>query len=107
MIAAAQNAAAKYGTKVDIHLEDSYPAFKIPESDPVIQLAVKAAEAIGITPQIKGTGGGSDASILNGKNLPSVVLGLNYQDVHSTNESIAIADLVRAAELVVSIIEHA
>lgn len=107
MIAAAQNAAAKYGTKVDIHLEDSYPAFKIPKSDPVIQLAVKAAEAIGITPQIKGTGGGSDASILNGKNLPSVVLGLNYQDVHSTNESIAIADLVRAAELVVSIIEHA
>ena len=107
MIAVARNAAAKYGMKVDIHLEDSYPAFKIPEASPVIQLAMKAAEAIGVTPQIRGTGGGSDASVLNGKDLPSVVLGLNYKDVHSTNESIAIADLVKATELVIAIIEHA
>lgn len=88
-------------------MTDCYSAFTIPESHPVIQLAVKACEAIGVAPQIKGTGGGSDASILNSKSLPSVVLGLNYKDAHSTRESVAIADLAKAAELVAAIIKQA
>ncbi|HHX02093.1 MAG TPA: M20/M25/M40 family metallo-hydrolase [Firmicutes bacterium] len=107
MITTARTSAGKYGTKLDLQLTDCYSAFTIPESHPVIELAVKACKALGITPQIKGTGGGSDASILNSKNLPSVVLGLNYKDAHSTRESVAIADLVKVAELVTAIIEHA
>jgi len=104
MIDCAHTAAAKYGTKVDIAVNDCYPAFMIPETHPVIQLAVKAAQQLGLTPQIHGTGGGSDANIINGKGLPSVVLGLNYKDVHSKNESMAVADLVKAAEYVATII---
>lgn len=107
MITAARNSAARFGTKLDLQMTDCYSAFTIPESHPVIQLAVKACEAIGVAPQIKGTGGGSDASILNSKSLPSVVLGLNYKDAHSTRESVAIADLAKAAELVAAIIKQA
>ncbi len=107
MITVAEQKAAEYGSKVDIELDSSYPAFTIPETHPVIELAVKAGKAIGLQTKIAQTGGGSDASVLNGKNLPSVVLGLNYQNVHSKNESIAIADLVRATEYVVAILEHA
>ncbi|HQD71390.1 MAG TPA: M20/M25/M40 family metallo-hydrolase [Limnochordia bacterium] len=107
MMAAAQNSAAKYESKVDIKLTDCYPAYTIPDSHPVIQLAAKACRAIGVNPLTKGTGGGSDANILNGKGLPSVVLGLNYKDAHSTGESMAVEDLVKVTELVVSIIEHA
>jgi len=107
MISAAQASAAKYGAKVDIGITDCYTAYTIPESQPVIQLAAKACQALGVKPQLKATGGGSDANILNCKGLPSVVLGLNYQDAHSTRESMAVEDLVKVTELVLSIITHA
>lgn len=107
MIKTAEKTAQQFVTKVDIEITDCYPAFTIPESEPVVTLAVKAAETIGLEPVVEGTGGGSDANIVNGLGIPSVVLGLNFQDVHSTNESIAIADLVKSCELVLSIIENA
>jgi len=107
MIAKAEKAAEKYNTKIDIKVTDCYPGFIIPETEPVVALAVKAANSIGIEPIIEGTGGGSDANIVNGLGIPSVVLGLNFQDVHSKNESIAITDLIKSAQFVLSIIENA
>lgn len=104
MILTAESTAAKYNTKVDLKLTECYLAFNIPESADVVMLAAKAAHSIGIPPIIQATGGGSDASIINKKGIPSVVLGLNYHDVHSKAESIAVADLVKAAKYVAAII---
>lgn len=107
MTQAAENSATKYNTEIDIKITDCYSAFSIPESAEVVSLAEKAARSIGVTPIIQMTGGGSDASIINKKGIPSVVLGLNYQDVHTKAESIAVADLVKAAEYVAAIIAQA
>jgi tripeptide aminopeptidase len=95
---------AEHGVKTDITVDHSYSAFGLAEDDYVVSLAVKAAKALGLEPTIESTGGGSDANIINGYGIPSVVLGVGYTNVHTTSEAITIEQLVTAAKYVLSII---
>jgi len=104
MVEAINAACAEFGAQAEIEVIDSYSAYHMKPEDYVVQLAVRAAQEIGLEPVQQGTGGGSDANIINSRGIPSVVLGLGYQNIHSTAESIPIAQLVKAAELVVSLI---
>jgi tripeptide aminopeptidase len=104
MVAALNAASARHGVKADISVDHSYSAFGLTESDYPVQLGVKAAEAIGLQPSIESTGGGSDANIINGYGIPSLVLGMGYTDVHTTAESISVEQLLVAAKYVLSII---
>jgi tripeptide aminopeptidase len=51
-------------------------------------------------------GGGSDANIFNGKGLPTAIIGIGMDHVHSTEESIDLQDMVRTAELVSAILTN-
>lgn len=97
---------AKYGVSADIDIQDSYGGFTLNESDQVVDLAIRAAQDIGLKPQIKSTGGGSDANIINKYGIPSVVLGMGYTDVHTTSETMPIKQLIAAAEYVISIVKN-
>ena len=92
-----------YGVTAEIKIEDCYSAFSLNQDDYVVKLACKAARAIGLEPRLESTGGGSDANIINGYGIPSVVLGMGYSQVHTTSESIPIDQLVKAAQYVISI----
>lgn len=105
MVSAIHAACARTGASVDLQLEDSYPAFRLTEADPVVQTFQAACRAIGLSANLVGSGGGSDANILNGKGLPSVVLGMGYEAVHTTSEYMPIGELRRAAELALAIIQ--
>lgn len=94
----------EYGVRADIDVEHSYSAFKVEKEDYAVELAVEAAKAIGLKPHIESTGGGSDANIINGYGIPSVVLGMGYTDVHTTKEAISVEQLVASAKYVLSII---
>jgi tripeptide aminopeptidase len=50
------------------------------------------------------SGGGSDANIFFEKGIPLGVLGTGMRDVHTTREHVKLADMVRAAELLVEIL---
>ncbi len=93
-----------HDARADIQVDHSYSAFGLNNDDYAVELAVAAAEAIGLEPKIESTGGGSDANIINGYGIPSVVLGMGYTDVHTTKEAIAVKQLVAAAKYVLSII---
>ena len=95
-----------YGVKADISVDHSYSAFGLSPDDYVVQLATQAAKVIGLEPRLESTGGGSDANIINGYGIPSVVLGMGYTDVHTTQEAIPIDQLVAAAKYVLSIIKE-
>jgi tripeptide aminopeptidase len=97
---------ADYGVTADITVRDSYDAFSLDQDDYVVKLACLAAKAMGVEPRLESTGGGSDANIINGYGIPSVVLGMGYSNVHTTSESMPIEQLVAAAEYVVSIIKN-
>ena len=72
----------------------------------LITLATQAAATIKLNTVVEGTGGGSDANYFNAFGLPCVVLGMGMNKVHTTEENIKIADLVKMAEFVVAIIKH-
>lgn len=92
------------GAEVDFKSEVSYPAYMYDETAPVVKQAMASLAKAGCTPRTFHTGGGSDANVFNGLGIPTVNLAVGYQNIHSTEESIAIADLVKVAEVVVQII---
>ncbi len=103
MKSACESACAEMGASCDFRYELMYPGYKFDETAPHVKLAMDAAEAIGLTPNLFHSGGGSDANLFNGQGIPTVNLSVGYQAIHTVNENIAVSDLVKVAELVVEI----
>lgn len=97
--------ARQMGGGCKVTIERHYSGYRLKDESPVIQTALKSARNISLSPELKPTGGGSDASIFNEKGFPCAVLGLNYKEVHTPQEHIAIEDMVRSAEYVLAIIK--
>jgi tripeptide aminopeptidase len=83
---------------------DDYPVMTVPEDHPLIIEAVRASERLGRHLRLARTGGGSDANVLNGKGLTTVIMGIGMQKVHTTGEFIRLDDMVATAELVLEIL---
>lgn len=106
MVEVINTTCAENGVRAELAVQHSYSAFRLTQEDYVVQLAVKAAEVIGLEPRLQSTGGGSDANIINGYGIPSVILGMGYSDVHTTKEAIPVDQLAAAAKYVLSIIKE-
>jgi tripeptide aminopeptidase len=104
MAAAFQDAAERHGARVEFKIQRSYSTFKWPDDHPVVADAVAAAQQLGLTPHIQGTGGGSDANIYAEAGIACAVLSTGMEDVHTPSEHIAIADMVDAARLLQEIV---
>jgi tripeptide aminopeptidase len=104
MIECFQQGAARYGASVEVETERAYTAYKVPDSDPLVQWAFEAGSRVGIEPTTRAGGGGSDANIFNAKGIRSVVMGVGYEDVHSTSERIAVDDMVKSAEMLYQLV---
>ncbi|TKF22225.1 M20/M25/M40 family metallo-hydrolase [Vibrio genomosp. F6] len=100
MINTFKAAAEKHGAEVEIESTRAYNAFVIADDHPHIQKVKAAFEKNGLTPITKGTGGGSDANNFNEKGLTTVNISTGMAKVHTTEEHIAIDDMVKAAEFV-------
>ena len=101
-----EEAAQHFSAKVDFHHEMMYSAYHFTEEDDVVQKAIKAIRAIGRTPELTASGGGSDANIMNSYGIPTVNLGVGYQEIHTTSERMPIEELVKVTELVVELIKQ-
>ncbi len=101
-----ESAADEMGGSVDFHFEVMYPGFKHADGDHVVEVAKNAVRNIGRDPQLLTSGGGSDANIIAGHGIPTVNLGVGYEEIHTTNERMPIEELTKTAELVVSIIQE-
>lgn len=97
----------RLGGRAQVQVKFLYPELSLDKNEPVVQLAVKALSSIGIEPLLTSTGGGSDASIINGQGIPCVNMGIGMRQVHTTDEYIVIDDLVKDAEMILQIIDTA
>lgn len=104
---ACESAAQEMGAKAEFVSEVIYPAYKYDETAPVVKLAMKAIESVGRKPSTFHTGGGSDANMFNGIGIPTVNLAVGYEHIHTTEEQMPIAELVKVTELVVAIVKEA
>ncbi|QWU14727.1 peptidase T-like protein [Paenibacillus sophorae] len=96
----------EYGAECEFRSEIIYPAFSFNEHDPIVKLAERSISSIGLTPRRFPSGGGSDANVFNGLNVPTLNLAIGYENIHTTKERIKAADIVKAAELVVAIVKE-
>jgi tripeptide aminopeptidase len=103
---AVESATKEYGAEFDFVTTTIYPAYSYGDDDEVVQVAKAAIEAIGLTPYTFSSGGGSDANMFNGNGVPTVNLAVGYEHIHTTKEQIKADDLVKTAELVLSIVKE-
>ncbi len=97
----------KRGGRAEVHINFLYPEIELDEGEEVVQMAIRAAQGIDLTPRLLSTGGGSDASIINGQGIRCANLGVGMRAVHTCNEHISIEDLVNDARWVLAIIKEA
>lgn len=115
IVATFEETAKKYEVKIDsevyraksrAHVIKDFPALKIDENQDIVQIAMKAAENIGVKPQIVTGGGGSDANVFFNHGVVVPILGCGMEDVHSTKETIKIDDLEKVTQWIMEIIKE-
>lgn len=96
--------AQEAGASIEFTTNRKYKGFSLDENSRVVQIAQEAIRTEGLQPKLISYPGGSDANILNEKGIPTVNLGVGFNNVHSPSESIAIENLVLLSKIGVSII---
>lgn len=95
------------GARAEVSVAQSYGPYVLAEDALVVTLAVAAAQSIDLVPEIRATGGGSDANFFNNYGVPTAVLGVGMNKVHTADEYIKEVDLYNSAELVIALIKTA
>ncbi len=100
MISTFESVAAKHGAEVEIESSRSYDAFVIEDTNAHV-MDIKAAFAdMGIEAFTTGTGGGSDANNFSKKGLTTVNISTGMAKVHTTEEYIAVDDMVKITQFI-------
>lgn len=97
----------KLGATIDVKHVREYSTFRWTKEDEVVKIASAACARLGIEPSLVDGGGGSDANVFNDAGFPSVVIGVGYDNAHSSQEHMAVDDLVTAAKYAKALIQTA
>ncbi len=84
---------------VDLKVEPEYPVMRLKETDRVVETIRQAGNTLGRKQSFIVAGGGSDANIFNGYGLPTAIVATGMTDVHTTDESIDLNDMVKLTEM--------
>ncbi|MCH5584230.1 M20/M25/M40 family metallo-hydrolase [Shimazuella sp. AN120528] len=106
MVMAFELTAKQMGATAEVETKSLYPGYSFSEDDLVVQKAIAGVKKVGRTPHLGVSGGGSDANVIAGYGIPTVNLSIGYENIHTTNERMSIPELVKAAELVVALVEE-
>ncbi|WP_300673604.1 M20/M25/M40 family metallo-hydrolase [Desulfoluna sp.] len=90
--------------RYEIEVNEDFPGTSVPHDHAMVLLAQEAGKELGRTIVTQRVGGGSDANVFFGKGLMAGVLGSGMTDVHTTSESITLADMTASAELLHAIL---
>ncbi|MDD4320960.1 MAG: M20/M25/M40 family metallo-hydrolase [Acidaminococcaceae bacterium] len=97
--------AQEAGAKIDIEVLSSYNPYVLPHDSTAMIIAKKAAENVGLVPDITGTGGGSDANHFNEYGISCTVLGVGMTNCHTCEEYIIEEDLYKTTEWVLEMVK--
>jgi len=104
MVETFQAAARSCGATVDVEVTRAYDGYTLTEADAMVSQLATACRAVGVEPTLVPSGGGSDANIFNAHGMQVVNLSTGIYKEHSTEEHIAVADMVTCAEIVMKCI---
>lgn len=92
------------GAQAEVVVRKTYAPYVFTNDMPVIALAKRAAESIGLNVSLEATGGGSDANSFNSFKVPTAAIATGMSKVHTTSEYIKVDDLEKTAKLVLALI---
>jgi tripeptide aminopeptidase len=84
---------------VEIRMAEAYDAYRLADDEPVIQAALGAVRAVGLTPRLHIADGGTDANWLVRHGVPTVSLGCGAHRVHTVEEYISIDEFLDACRI--------
>jgi len=93
--------------KFDIHITEQYRNMRevIDQFPEIVALALKAYEKTGVQPIISPIRGGTDGSRMSFMGLPTPNIFTGMQAIHSKHEWIGVADMEKAVEVLVNLVE--
>lgn len=100
-------ACRKHRARLKLKVERVYKSFEVDKSGRIISLVFRGMKTAGIKPVIKQTGGGSDANIFNEWGIPTVIVGVGADRVHTQKERIRVGDMIKGAEMILNVITGA
>ncbi len=107
MIACFQEEADAAGATVEVKSYTAYTTYELKPEDPVLAIGLEACARIGLESHLRVTGGGADSNIFNAFGVPTTVLGCGMVNIHRHDEYVRISDMVKSAQLVISIVQTA
>lgn len=99
-------ACREMGARLEADIQFSYGPVNLKAGDEPLERAAAAIRRLGLEPELRATGGGSDANVFNTKGIAATNLGCGYKGAHSLGESLPIANLERIGEVVVALIQE-
>jgi tripeptide aminopeptidase len=102
-----EDAAREAGGKVEVQVKREYDGFSVGKDELSVKIALAASRVVGLTPTVTSTNGGSDANEFNPRGIQTLVLGMGGSGYHSTQESIAVDELVKLAEWIGALVIEA
>ena len=87
-----ETTAQELGGEAKVIIEKSYPGFKLENDDKVTQFAINSARELGLAGYCY-CRVSLDGSIINTFGIPTVILGVGYEHIHTTSERISVNSL--------------
>lgn len=90
---------------VEEQLERDYESMHVGDDAAIVQLVLRAAQAVGRQVSTASIGGGSDANVFNRRGIESVNFGTGMRDVHTVNEWLDLDDFYACADIVLECVK--
>ncbi len=90
---------------IDEEFGVEFRMYNLSADDEIVRLATGTMESMGLTPVLAPTGGGTDGNVMMEHGIPSVVVGMSTNEMHTTREYVLIPDLVDTARFCQALIK--
>jgi tripeptide aminopeptidase len=107
MLDAIAFAAGLEDCEVETEVHKSYRGYRFKREDDVVRIAHAALERSGFTPTYGLSGGAADANVFNERGLQCLNLANGMQDIHTSDERIAVEDLERMVDVTLALVDVA
>jgi tripeptide aminopeptidase len=105
LVDAVSEAASDADCDVETSVERQFRAYRLARSAPPVEAASAALRAVGIEPEYRTTGGGSDAHALIAAGLPVLNVANGTQRNHEPDESVTLDALFTMLDVTLGIVE--
>lgn len=98
--------AKHYGGKVKFLIEKKADGYLFDKQSALVSRVASIFKAQGVNPEYLNSTGGSDANILNGRGIETIVISSTHRNNHQTTEYLIIKDLVRLADFYIRLLQR-